>query len=123
MNVQKILKAIDDKYPGKKTILDPPENPTEIVCELEPTSDHPEQSTALAIVGRSKPHYHKISTEIYEAVKGTLTVYKDGQKFILKEGEKITIKPNVIHHVEGVEAWFLTYSKPGWIFEDHIIVE
>ena len=122
MNVRKILKAIENKYPGKKIILDPPENPTEIVCELETTSDHPEQSTALAVVGSSKPHYHKKSTEIYEAVKGTLTVYKNGKRHTLKQGEKITIEPNVIHHVKGNEAWFLTYSKPGWTFEDHIVV-
>lgn len=123
MNTQKIVKELYTKYPGKEIVLDPSENPTEIICELEPTSDHPERSTALAIVGKSKPHYHKKSTEIYEAVKGTLTVYKGGKKFMLNEGEKITIEPNIVHYVEGDEAWFLTYSTPGWTFEDHIVVD
>jgi len=122
MNSKKIIKELQNKYPDKEVILDPPENPTEIICELEPTSDHTERSIALAIVGISKRHYHKKSTEIYEAVKGILTVYKGGKKFVLHEGEKITIEPNIIHYVEGDEAWFLTYSKPGWTFEDHIVV-
>ena len=123
MNSKRIVKELQTKYPGKAIILDPPENPTEIICEIDPTSEHPEKSIALAIVGKSKPHYHKKSTEIYEAVKGILTVYKDGKKFVLREGEKLTIEPNVIHYVEGDAAWFLTYSKPGWTFEDHIMVD
>src|SRR3990167_2636525 len=122
MNTQRIIKQIKKGYPGKKVILDPPENPTEIICELESTSDHPEKSIALAIVGKSKSHFHKKSTEIYEVVKGILTVYKDGKKYILNEGDKITIKPNIIHYAEGKEAWFLTHSNPGWTFEDHILV-
>jgi len=123
MKAQKIIKELQQKYPGKKIILDPPENPTEIICELSPTSEHPEKSIALAIVGSSKPHYHKNSTEIYEAQKGILTVYVDGKKNMLNEGEKITIKPNDVHYVEGDEAWLLTHSSPGWKFEDHIVVE
>ena len=122
MNTQKVIEELKKKYPGKTIILDPPENPSEIICEIDSTADHPEKSVALAIVGKSKPHYHKKSTEIYEALKGVLTVYKSGKKHILKEGEKITIEPNIIHSAEGNEAWFLTYSKPGWTFEDHILV-
>ena len=87
---------------------------------FNPTSKHPEKSVALAIVGRSKPHFHKKSTEIYEVVKGVLVVYKNGKKYTLKEKEKITIEPNIVHYVEATEAWFLTYSNPGWTFEDHI---
>src|SRR3989344_9675092 len=113
MNIKKIIKKLRFKYPGKEIILDPQDNPTEIICEREPTADHPERSIALAIVGKSKPHYHKKSEEVYEAVKGILIVYKNGKKIILKEGGKITIAPKTIHYVEGNEAWFLTYSEPG----------
>jgi len=123
MNTQKIIKELQAQHPGKKVILDPPDNPTEIICEIEPTAVHPERSVALAIVGTSKPHYHKKSTEIYEAIKGILTVYIEGKKHVLHEGEKITIEPHVIHYVEGDETWFLIYSSPGWTFEDHIVVE
>jgi len=60
MNTQKIIKELHALYSGKQVILDPPENPTEIICELSPTSEHPEKSISLAIVGSSKPHYHKL---------------------------------------------------------------
>ena len=123
MNTQKIIKELHAQYPGKQVILDPTDNPTEIICEIKPSSDHPEKSVALAIVGKSKPHYHKKTTEIYEAQKGILTVYVNGKRHVLNEGEKITIEKNTIHYVEGDEAWFLTYSEPGWTFEDHIVVE
>ena len=36
MNTQKIIKELHARYPGKQVILDPPENPTEIICELSP---------------------------------------------------------------------------------------
>jgi len=44
MNVKKIIKELQKKYPNKTIILDPPENPTEIICEIEPTTDHPDRS-------------------------------------------------------------------------------
>ena len=123
MNKRKIIEEIKNKYPGKKIICDPEEHPAEIICEIDPTSEHPQKSVALAVVGKSKLHYHKSSTEIYEAIKGKLTVIINGKRHVLQEGEKIKIKPNEIHSAEGNEAWFLTYSTPGWNFEDHIIVE
>lgn len=122
MDKAKIIKELKEKYPSKRIILNPPENPNEIICEIDPASEHPQKSAALAIVGKSKPHYHKKSKEIYEVVKGTLFVYKNGKRYTLKEKEKITIEPNIIHYAEGDEVWFLTYSKPGWTFKDHIVV-
>jgi quercetin dioxygenase-like cupin family protein len=120
MNVKRIIEEIKKEYPGKRIILDPPDNPTEIICELDPTSNHTGKSIALAVVGSSKPHFHKKTTEVYKVVRGSLIIFKDGIKNVLNEGEKITIEPNIVHHAEGDEAWFLTYSKPGWTFEDHI---
>ena len=122
MDANKIIEEIKREYPGKAIVLNPEDNPTEIICEIDPSSDHPESTVALVVVGKSKSHYHKKSTEIYETKKGVLTVYINGKKFVLNEGKKITIKPGEIHSVEGDEAWFLTYSKPGWRFDDHIIV-
>ena len=34
MNAQKIVKELKVKYPGKNIILDPPKNPSEIICEI-----------------------------------------------------------------------------------------
>ncbi len=123
MDTKRIIEEIKEKYPGKTIICEPEENPREIICEIDPTSEHPGKSVALAVVGKSKLHFHKNSTEIYKALKGKLIVIIGGKKHILKEGEKITIKPHEIHSAEGNEAWFLTYSKPGWRFDDHIVVD
>lgn len=123
MKVEELLKELKSKYPNKNIVLDPPKNPTEIIVEIEPTEDNPESSIALAIVGKSRPHYHKKSTEIYEVIKGKLTLHIGNKEKSLKKGQKATIKPNVIHWVEGNEAWFLTHSKPGWTFKDHIVTE
>jgi len=97
MNSDKIIQELRLKYTGKNIIAIPKDEPSEIICEIDPTSLHPEKSTALAIVDKSAPHYHKKSTEVYEVIKGTLTVYKDGKDFNLKEKDKITIEPNVVH--------------------------
>ncbi len=123
MNIDKISKELKVKYPDKNVVFNPPNNPTEIIVEIKPTKDHPEKSLALAIVGKSKPHYHKKTTEIYEVARGELTLEIEGKRHILKKGEKITIKPNTVHSAEGDECWFLTHSKPGWTFEDHIVVK
>lgn len=122
MDVKKIIDEIKRKYPGKTIVLDSKDTPKEIICEIDPSSDHPESSVALVVVGKSKSHYHIKSTEIYETVKGVLTVFINGHKFILREGEKITIKPKEVHTVESDESWFLAYSKPGWRSDDHIVV-
>jgi quercetin dioxygenase-like cupin family protein len=122
MNVQGIVAQLKQKYPRKEALVEQADDICEIVVELEPTKDHPEKSVALAIVGKSKPHYHKVSTEIYEVIEGILVITVDGNKYTLQAGEKMTILPNQIHSAEGDEAWFLTYSTPGWTVKDHILL-
>jgi len=123
MNTERILEKLEKTYPDKNIVLAPSEeNCTEIIVEVEPTADHPERSLTLAIVGKSEPHYHNKSTEVYEVTKGELTLHIEKEAFILKGGAKKTIKPGQVHYVEGNETWFLTHSTPGWTFKDHILV-
>ncbi|OGK11457.1 hypothetical protein A2954_06300 [Candidatus Roizmanbacteria bacterium RIFCSPLOWO2_01_FULL_37_12] len=123
MKKRAIVKELKEKYPNKNIVLIPPENPSEILCEIDPTSLHPEKSTVIAIVGKAAAHYHKKSTEIYEVIRGVLTVNKEGKKYILKEKEKITINPGEVHYAEGNDVWFYAYSSPGWTFEDHKLID
>lgn len=58
MDVNRVLSELKAKYHDKKILLNPKDNPTEIIVEIEPTSEHPEKSLALAVVGKSKQHYH-----------------------------------------------------------------
>ena len=122
MNVTKVVSQLKQKYPGKKIILNPPEKTTEIICEIEPTEEYPKKSTAVAVIDKIRPHYHKKLTEKYTIIKGTLIHYLGNKKTILKENQSITIPPGSIHWAEGNETWFYVYSTPGWTIEDHILV-
>lgn len=122
MNVKKIVKALEKKYPGKNIVRNPQDNPTEILCEIEPSSEHPERSLAIAVIDNIQPHYHKETEEVYEVTKGILNLFVDNKKYVLKVGDSFTIKPGLVHWAKGDETWFKVSSKPGWIFEDHILV-
>ncbi len=120
MNVAKIIKELKDKYPGKFILLNTPENVREIVCEIEPTSAHRDYSTAVAVIDRSKPHYHQHITEDYKVLKGTLVLHIGKKVFTLHAGESTVIKPGNIHFAEGDETWIITTAHPGWTKEDHL---
>ncbi len=122
MNVKKVIEELQRKYQGKKIIKNIEKNPTEILCEIEPTKDHPEYSETIAVIDKSIPHYHKKITEEYKVIKGLLTVYKGNTSFVLTEGQTIRIEPNIIHHAKGQETWITTTARPGWTKEDHIFV-
>ena len=123
MNVKRIIEKLQKEYPSKKIIKNDEKNPTEIVCEIDPTENHSECSTAIAIIDQLIAHYHKRTTEIYEVLEGELTLTINGKEILLKKGDKTTIKPNTVHSARGSETWIKAYSKPGWIFEDHILVK
>ncbi|MBI3366751.1 cupin domain-containing protein [Candidatus Roizmanbacteria bacterium] len=120
MNVQKVIKELQKKYPGKKIIKNTEENTIEIICEIEPTKDHLNYSVAIAIIDSTISHYHQKTTEEYRVTKGILTVYKGNKSFVMHEGESIVIEPNIVHYAEGHETWIIITSRPGWTKEDYI---
>ncbi len=122
MNTKKVSQKLQEKYPGKKILQLPPENPTEIICEIEPTIDHPKFSKAIAVIDKSATHLHRKSIETYKIIKGELTLFLNGQKKILNEGEECEIKPYIIHSAEGNETWVEVRSTPGWNSQDHRIL-
>jgi len=123
MDMQKVVGDIKLKYPGKKIAITDEGEYQEVVCEIEPSSVNSERSTAVAVVGKSKPHKHLKTTEIYELISGELTVEVDGvEKVLAKAGDRLKINPGQSHSASGAEAWFYTYSTPGWTPEDHIVI-
>ena len=94
-----------------------------MICEVDPTSEHPEGSVALAVIGRSDRHYHVHATETYEIIRGTLRLNVDGKEVVLSEGESYTIEPKVRHFAAsiGEPAWVMATSRPGWRPDDHIL--
>lgn len=121
MNVEKVINELAQKYTGKKIVKNKEENPTEIICEIDPAANHPERGVAIAVIDRSEPHYHRKAIETYKVTKGELNVVINNQAHKLKEGEKLIIKPGDIHYAIGNETWVEVYSEPGWTPEDHIL--
>lgn len=117
MDITKIKKILQEKFPGK-TIIN---NAGEIICEVQPFSENPKESMAIAVIDKSKPHYHQKTTEIYEVIKGKLTLYCNNKKHLLNKGEKYTIKPNIVHYAAGNETWVKCISHPGWNIHDYYL--
>lgn len=121
MNYIHIINKLEKQYPGCKIIKLPENNPTEILCEIDPTEDHPEYSVAISVIDRSIPHHHNNMTEIYEVVTGNLSVFIDGIEHKLEEGDQLTIPPDSNHYAVGNETWIRCTARPGWTVEDHIM--
>jgi quercetin dioxygenase-like cupin family protein len=123
MDVQKVVDELKVKYPGKNIILNPPDSPTEIICEIEPGSLNPYKSVAIAVIDTTIKHFHRLSTEEYEVIKGELVVTKEGKTYFMGPGEKITLNPEEYHMAKGKETWVKVTSEPAWTSEDQIPVE
>lgn len=122
MDAQKIINELKKKYPGKNIVVNTPENPTEVICEIEPGSMDPEKSVSIAVMDKNLVHYHRMAKETYEVMEGILEVNKEGKTHILQAGQKITINPEEYHSAEGHETWVRVTSTPAWTPEDHILV-
>jgi mannose-6-phosphate isomerase-like protein (cupin superfamily) len=115
MDVTKIVKELSNKYPNKKIIKLPEDNPREIICEISP-------GIAIAVIDKSELHYHKEITETYEMLKGDLVIYKNNEEYKLKSGENLIIEPGVAHCAVGNEAWVRVVANPPWTPDDHILI-
>lgn len=116
MRVETVRAEITERYPGvdikETTVTDG--NVTELVGEFDRKLVDSDRDVAIVVADRSGEHMHRIITEEYEVIKGSLRVYKNGKPTDLKEGETITIEPGTWHWVEGNETWFYCYSVPDW---------
>ncbi len=119
MDVVKIKNELKKKYPDK-TIL---QNPGEIICEVDPTPEHPKYSKAIAVIDQSIPHYHIKATEEYTVLKGTLILTVDGKDIHLPEGQSYIIYPLQHHSAKGDSVWVECTSTPGWTINDHLPIQ
>jgi len=122
MNKNQVIKQLQTKYPGTTIIATPENNPTEIICEVDPTTNHPEYSLAVAVIDQSTKHVHQHNTETYTVLKGKLKLLVDGNIHNLAEGDSFVIKPGQTHSAKGNETWVECKSEPGWVIEDHILI-
>lgn len=121
MTAKEVLEYFSATYPGKNIVALPAAEPAEIICEIDPSAEHPEYNTAIAAIKASVPHYHKKATETYKVLRGSLELWVDGQKHTLKPGDTHVIKPGQIHFAKGDFALVEVISRPGWTAADHIL--
>lgn len=121
MTAQDVIVHFEKEYPGKKILSLPKDNPTEILCEVDPSTGHADYSIAVAAIKSLAPHYHNKSVETYEVIKGDLELHVDGEMRKLLEGESYVIQPGQVHYAKGEFALVKVTSRPGWTFEDHIL--
>lgn len=121
VDYKKVVAKLKKDYPEKKIFEHKEDDYAEILCEVEPSSDHPDYSLAVAVIDKSQPHVHKQSRETYKVTKGHLSLYIDNDRHELEEGEELIVEPGQVHWAEGKETWIECYSEPGWQFKDHII--
>lgn len=121
MRVKRIKNELRQRYPESTIILLPNDNPKEIICEIDPATEHADYSIAISVIEKSAPHYHKVATEEYEVVSGEVALFLGDEKKILKAGEKAIIQPGVIHWARADSAWVKCTSRPGWVPRDHIL--
>lgn len=124
MNVNKVKQELAAKYPG--VVIKENQNEagevTEIIGEIDRNLIGSERDVAVAVIDASPEHYHKKTTEEYEVLIGSLTVFLDGQPYGMEEGQKLVVKPGVRHRAEGDETWLYCYSVPAWSAEDYFEV-
>ena len=51
-----------------------------------------------------KRHHHKIMTEVFYMLVGELELIFDDETIILKEGDTITVPPNVWHEAKSIQG-------------------
>lgn len=124
MDKERVTRELQARYPDKDIFLLPLEDPKEIICEVEPSKDHPDFSKAVAVIERSEPHVHHKSWERYEVMEGKVVLYMGHQRRVLHKSQSVVIWPGTNHWAESVnseEAWVMVDSSPGWTTEDHIL--
>jgi quercetin dioxygenase-like cupin family protein len=118
MDAKKVIDKLKEKYPGKNIVVNTPDNPTEIICEIEPGQKNSDRSVAIAVMDENIRHLHKLIEEKYQVIEGILEINLDGITHILHPGDEITIKPGQIHNAKGKETWVKVTSTPAWTPDD-----
>jgi len=121
MDIQELLKSLRQEFPGRNIVCIPPEEPKEIIVEL----DRDESSgQAVALIKRSEPHLHRRMMEQYVIEEGKLLLCVNGNLSEMIKGDQVTIMPGLVHHAVSLTKDFVRVrvtSWPPWSLEDHIL--
>lgn len=85
----------------------------EVGIAIVKASEEPGVSVHLAVVGeRIRPHYHKVSDEVYSIIKGKGLMTVGHETMEIREGDVITIPRGKVHSLinTGVEPCLVLFS-------------
>lgn len=122
MDAQQVIAKFRQEYPGKSIICLPGNTPTEIICEVSPSSENRTFSRAVVAIQSSAPHYHNLARETYKVLSGELDLFVEGEMHKLSKGDEYTVQPKEIHFAKGEFTIVQVDSSPGWTSKDHILV-
>lgn len=113
--IAKIQAELVHTYPGCRVVV--ADDQQEMVAEIR-------AGFAVAVIERSKPHFHERMQEIYRVQRGVLYVACGGRAYVVRGGESIAIEPGLIHYATAVgePAWLEVESEPPWSPEDNHVL-
>ena len=105
------------------------EEPSEVICSLGVLGNGL-VSVCGAIIGESRPHYHRRTIELYLVNRGALRLAVESQPkgvvswINLEAGRSYLVQPPLVHFAIGVNnpAEVLVVAYPPWSAADHILV-
>jgi len=116
MDIKKITLQLKEAYSTAEIVLEPHENPKAVHAVTK--AQDGSSSVTVSVVDEIPAHHHKRTAEIYFVMKGSLTLFVNGETFILKEGDYHIVPPGETHWAQGNETWLEVYAEPGLVIED-----
>ena len=107
-------------YQNKKTF------PAETVYEVTTARDGLPFGIAIADIEQSQPHVHRVTTETYTVVQGSIELALDDERIALYVGDVAVIRPGVVHSArslaEGQAARITVTTIPEFSPDDYFPV-
>ena len=91
---------------------------------LAEVADYPATLHRTEITADARPHYHKRLTELYYVLEcdGQAQIELDGERFPLKPGACVLIRPGVVHRAVG-RMTILNFVMPKFDPGDEFVVD
>jgi mannose-6-phosphate isomerase-like protein (cupin superfamily) len=74
----------------------------ETVYEVTTARDGLPFGIAIADIEQSQPHVHRVTTETYTVVQGSIELALDDERIALHVGEVALIRPGVVHSARSI---------------------
>ncbi len=125
---QELIDRIARNYPNAKMIRLPEKNPQEVIFETGRSEDG-SWSTAVAIIKKSRLHFHHSTVENYFILEGDLKLEGGDHKERITcdrctTGDQVRVSPGRVHRaLAGMRIpVVLVLARPAWRLDDHIFV-